>query len=467
METVDNKILPPQLAGVMDQIEALESRIQAGQDYMRAVFSAAKVGLCLLDSEGAVLAVNEMGRTLMQIDGQNVIGRQFGDAFSCENSLERGCGHSELCRHCPIRRNIEAAIGDDDFSGEFSVQMKNARTGANLWLNMGVSQTGVGSDKQIIITIVDVSVRRQYEEQLGQAKRAAEAADRSKTQFISTMSHEIRTPLNGLIGMIELAGREPLTERQQTYLQNAKRSADDLRRILNDILDFAKLENGKLRMEEIDFDLHETLQRMVTIYQQLIKAKDLRFVVPKFGDLPQFIRGDALRLRQILHNLLSNALKFTETGKITLAVYQSERRDQPTLEFSIEDTGIGVDKRMQDRLFRPFIQADNSTTRLYGGTGLGLVISKELVELMGGHMSLDSEPGRGTCVSFWIPLQAVRSSQEVQEPRRIILRPRGSKEKVKPAKKKQNGDIKAENLMHYCMQRLNDDVDLTSREETS
>ena len=453
------KNLPSQLAGVMNQIEELEAQVQAGQEYMRAVFSAAKVGLCLLDAEGAVLAVNEMGRILMQTDGQNVVGRQFGDAFCCENSLEKGCGHGSNCRHCPVRRNIEAALADDEFSSEFSVQMKNAKTGDRLWLNLGVSQTGEGRDKQLIVTIVDVSVRKHYEQQLERAKRAAEEADRSKTQFISIMSHELRTPLNGIIGMMELAGREPLSEKQQKCLQNAKRSADDLLHILNDILDFAKLENDKLRLEELDFDLLESLQRIGEIYQPLVAAKGLKFVTTDFSTLPRFIRGDALRLRQGLHNILANALKFTETGRITMAVYQSVRHEQPTLEFSVEDTGIGVDARMKNKLFSPFTQADSSTTRLFGGTGLGLMISRQLVELMGGTMSLESELGRGTCVSFWIPLQEADSAGQE---RRIFLRPR-----KKPADKQADTDPRTENLMHYCMQKLAADEEMAPREESS
>lgn len=459
------KKLPPQMVGFMDKIEELEAKVQAGQEYMRAVFSAAKVGLCLLSATGDVLAVNEMGCTLMQADGQNVIGRQFGDAFCCENSLERGCGHGSNCRFCPVRRNIDAAIEDDDFSSEFSVQMKNAKTGAHLWLNMGVSQTGTGSDKQIIVTIVDVSVRKLYEQQLERARRAAEEADRSKTKFISIMSHEIRTPLNGIIGMLELTERTPLTEKQQAYLHNARRSADDLLHLLNDILDFAKLENGRLKLEMMDFDLHDTLERLGTIYQQLIKAKGLRFIMPDFSHLPQFVYGDGLRLRQVLHNILSNALKFTETGKITLAVYQSERHGRATLEFSVEDTGIGVDERMKDRLFRPFSQADSSTTRLFGGTGLGLMISRELVELMGGQVSLDSELGRGTCVSFWIPLQEAASDKGIQEEKRIILRPRKSGGAIKAVSPLD--EARTANLMQYCMQKLVDDKDCRPREGTT
>jgi len=410
----------------MTQIQELEARVQAGQEYMRAVFSAARVGLCLLDAEGAVLMVNETSKTLMQVDGRSVIGRQFGDAFCCENSLEKGCGHGKNCRHCPVRRNVEAALLDDEFSSDFSMQMKNARTGERLWLNLGISQIGTGRDKQIIVTMVDVSARRQYEQQLEQAKRAAEEADRSKMHFLSMMSHEIRTPLNGMAAMLELAGQEPLSEKQQQCLQDAKRSTDDLLCILNDILDFAKLENDQMKLTRANFDLQENIDQMAAIYRQLAMAKGLRFVVPKYAGLPQFVCGDALRIRQVLHNILTNALKFTEQGKITFAVYRSERKGRPTLEFSVEDTGIGMDEHIKDKIFHPFGQADGRISRKFSGKGLGLMISRDLVELMGGTMSMDTELGRGTCVSFWIPLQEADDTAAVGK--RIVLRPRGKRQ---------------------------------------
>lgn len=411
----------------MTQIQELEARVQAGQEYMRAVFSAARVGLCLLDAEGAVLMVNETSKTLMQVEGRSVIGRQFGDAFCCENSLEKGCGHGKNCRHCPVRRNVEAALLDDEFSSDFSMQMKNARTGERLWLNLGISQTGTGRDKQIIVTMVDVSARRQYEQQLEQAKRAAEEADRSKMHFLSMMSHEIRTPLNGMAAMLELAGQEPLSEKQQQCLQNVKRSTDDLLCILNDILDFAKLENDQMKLTRANFDLQENIDQIAAIYRQLAMAKGLRFVVPKYAGLPQFVCGDALRIRQVLHNILTNALKFTEQGKITFAVYRSERKGRPTLEFSVEDTGIGMDEHIKDKIFHPFGQADGRISRKFSGKGLGLMISRDLVELMGGTMSMDTELGRGTCVSFWIPLQEADDTAAVGK--RIVLRPQGKKER--------------------------------------
>ena len=454
--------LPVELQELKTQVDELEARLTAGQKYMRAVFSAAKVGLCLLNSEGAVLTVNEMGLRLMQSEGKgSIIGRQFGDVFCCENSLERGCGHGSLCRHCPVRRNIEAALVDDDFSSEFPVQMKNARTGERLWLRIGISQIGAGSDKQLIVTIVDETLRKLYGMELEKAKIAAEEAERSKTQFISTMSHELRTPLNGIIGMLELAGRESLSAKQQRCLQEAKRSADDLLHILNDILDFAKLEYGSVTVERENFDLHESLERIANIYRQLVEAKGLKFITTDFTELPRFVRGDALRLRQVLHNMLSNALKFTDKGKITLAAYTSQRQGQATLEFSVEDTGIGIEEKARERIFRPFSQADNSTTRMYGGTGLGLVISRELVQLMGGTISLDSEVERGTCFSFWIPLLEAGTAKPE---RRIILRPRKKDAQAENDRGTDAEEIKAENLMHYCMQRLADGTELPAKE---
>lgn len=428
---------------------------KADEEYMRAVFSAARAGLCLLDAEGAVLAVNEMGKTLMQADGCSVVGRQFGDAFCCENSLEKGCGHGENCRHCPVRRNVEAALADDGFSSDFSMQMKNAQSGERLWLNMGVSQTGTGRDKKIIVTMVDATARRQYEQELEAAKRAAEEANRSKMRFLSMMSHEIRTPLNGIVGMLELAENGPLSPKQQQCLQNIRGSADDLLRLLNDILDFSQLENGQMRLERADFDLQETLGRMADIYRQLAVGKGLRFLVPKYADVPRFVCGDALRIRQVLHNILTNALKFTEKGKITLAVYRSTRKGRPTLEFSVEDTGMGMDAYTKDRIFHPFA----NTTRKYCGTGLGLMISRELVDLMGGAMSMDTELGRGTCVSFWIPLQEAAGAADVAKVgMRIFLRPRTQK----TGKDVENRDPKMENLLHYCMQKLASEVKLPS-----
>ena len=424
-------------AAYKTQIDDWKARTQDGEEYMRAVFSAAMVGLCLLDAEGAVLAVNEMGKTLMQVDGRSVIGRQFGDAFCCENSLERGCGHGKNCRYCPVRRNIEAALLDDEFSSEFPMQMKNARTGDRLWLNLGISQTRTGGDKQLIVTLADVSTRRQYEQALEQAKRAAEEAARSKMRFLSIMSHEIRTPLAGMVGMLELAGQEPLSEKQQQCLRNIRCSADDLLCILNDILDFARLENDQMRLTRADFNLQETIDQMAAIYRQLAIAKGLRFVVPQYADLPQFVRGDALRIRQVLHHILTNALKFTEQGKITFAVYRGERKGRPTLEFSVEDTGIGLDEHIKDKIFHPFGQAECNSTRKFGGTGLGLMISRDLVELMGGTMSMDTELGQGTCVSFWIPLQETGNTAEVGK--RIVLRPQG-----KSGKSAEKHDLKME-----------------------
>ena len=263
------------------------------------------------------------------------------------------------------------------------------------------------------------------------------AGDIAEKMIHGRLRHADMKILTGMVGMLELAGQEPLSEKQQQCLRNIRCSADDLLCILNDILDFARLENDQMRLTRADFNLQETIDQMAAIYRQLAIAKGLRFVVPQYADLPQFVRGDALRIRQVLHHILTNALKFTEQGKITFAVYRGERKGRPTLEFSVEDTGIGLDEHIKDKIFHPFGQAECNSTRKFGGTGLGLMISRDLVELMGGTMSMDTELGQGTCVSFWIPLQETGNTAEVGK--RIVLRPQG-----KSGKSAEKHDLKME-----------------------
>ncbi len=241
---------------------------------------------------------------------------------------------------------------------------------------------------------------RQVEADLRLARDAAEESARSKSEFLANMSHEIRTPMNAILGMLHLISEnahDNLTPKQADYLTKTEQSAKTLLRIINDILDFSKIEAGKLEMENVSFTLADVLRQMTDMFGQDIANKGLEFKIDAPKSLPATLRGDPLRLAQVLMNLISNAIKFTEKGGITLAVEENARMDnRALLQFSIKDTGIGMDTEQINRLFTPFTQADTSTTRKYGGTGLGLAISKKLVNLMHGDIWCNSVPSEGS-----------------------------------------------------------------------
>jgi PAS domain S-box-containing protein len=265
---------------------------------------------------------------------------------------------------------------------------------------------------------MDITARHQQTEQLRQAKEAAESATRTKSMFLANMSHEIRTPMNAVIGLAYLALKTELSAKQRDYLNKIHQAGTSLLGIINDILDVSKIEANQLKLEHIAFNLDDVLANLSVMSSQRANEKGLELLFDIAPDIPRSLLGDPLRLGQILINLVSNAVKFTEQGYVHLQVRQQARDDdQLTLQFTIRDTGIGMTPEQTSRLFQAFTQADGSTTRRFGGTGLGLTIARHLVEQMGGTIQVKSEPDVGSEFSFAIQLTA---NQIMNEKRRLI-----------------------------------------------
>ncbi len=342
------------------------------------------------DKEGYYLGCNDAFARFIGKDKEEIIGKKDKDLF-----------HPEKAR---LFIESDKEIIKERKSTTFEM-WEEYPDGKKVYLN--TLKTYFTDDSGNVLGIIgisrDITQTHQDRIQLSKAKQEADAANRAKSQFLATMSHEIRTPMNGIIGMANLLKNTPLNKEQKEQVDVIIQSGTTLLEIINDILDFTKIESGKIELENTVFNLDYELSSLVKIMTVKAHEKNIEFKFFKSQDVPTFIKGDPVRMKQIMINLVNNAIKFTEKGYVSFSISLfAELENQVKLQFEVRDTGIGMDQETMNKIFEPFTQSDSSTTRKYGGTGLGLAISRLLVEKMGGKINVSSEPGKGT--RFWFTL---------------------------------------------------------------
>ncbi len=368
-----------------------QSALAASESRNRAITEAALDCIITVDSEGCILEFNPAAERTFGITRAEALHQPYAKLFFPERLREaQSRGLRDLLTDIKpeaLGQRIEA-IAIRPNGEEFPVE---------------VALVAVESAGSQLITayLRDISDRKAAETYMRQAKELAEANSRSKSDFLANMSHEIRTPMNAILGMTDLALDTRLDNEQKEYLTLVKSSANSLLNIINDILDFSKIEAGKLDFEHIDFSLRDCVALAVRTLQQRAAEKNLQLTAQVAPEIPDSLIGDPHRLRQVLINLISNGIKFTNEGGVKVVVQPGPPSSSgASLAFSVEDSGVGIPAEKQELIFEAFSQADTSTTRRYGGTGLGLTISAQLVQAMGGHIGVDSTPGEGSTFRF-------------------------------------------------------------------
>ena len=392
---VDQELEVHQIELEMQNTELRQAReeVENALEKYTDLYDFAPVGYVTLDRTGIIRAVNLTAAGLTGVERSRLIGRRFGQFVAATD-----------------RPAFTAFLGT-----VFTSRCKEACELA--FLNKGNSQSfaqieavAAASGQECRLALIDITERKRAEEALRQEKEAAEATARTKSQFLTNMSHELRTPMTGILGMLQLTLEENLAPVPRGYLETTFSSARSLLVILNDILDMAKIEAGRLTIEDKPFSPQRCVTEAVDIFTPEVRRKGLDFVISLAEEMPDTVVGDQARLRQVLLNLIGNAVKFTERGKVEVRVTAGSATSDGKREFTfaVTDTGIGIPDGKEEVLFHAFSQIDASHSRSFGGTGLGLVISRQIVELMGGTISFESAEGVGSTFSFTIPLRETR-----------------------------------------------------------
>lgn len=393
------------LAIVMWRLMHSHARLDDERGNLRLITETLGDGLYVLDSMGRVVLINPSALALLDQTREAVLGKIGHDIFHM-HSLE---GQVTL-EDCPIYRTVRRG---ETFRGE----ERFCRADGSPIL-VEVASTPLLEGERVVGSVTafrDISERKRAEQALREATQIAEQANRAKSEFVANMSHEVRTPMNGIIGLTGLALETDLNPTQRQYLDLVRQSAESLLTVLNDVLDFSKMEAGRLDLENLPFSLHDTVKSACQALSARASEKSLELLIDIDPTLPRAVSGDAGRLRQVLLNLVGNAIKFTSNGEVSVEVRPTPPNvacpdaGRIGLEFAVRDTGIGIAPDQLQSIFEAFSQADASVTRRFGGTGLGLTICRQIVQLMSGDIRAESQPGQGSVFRFHVCLPVVPS----------------------------------------------------------
>ena len=420
------KLVPTALAlpGPREMTEAnrvLSERTQeleASRTRLHSVLAAAtENAIIACDADGTITVFNSGAERMLGYTAEEMVGKHTPAIFHLESEvLERG---RELTRELgrPVQGFEVFNAKARDGQPEERLWTYVRKDGSQLLVQLTVSFAYDASGKVIgrVGIAKDYTAIKRYNDQLREAKERAEQADRAKSDFLATMSHEIRTPMNGVIGMTGLLLDTRLDTEQRNLAETIRFSGESMLHLINHILDFSKIEAGQMLLEDLDFDLRGLVEDIVEMLAIQAHAKGIDLVSGVAPELPGKLRGDPGRIRQVLTNLIGNAIKFTNEGEVAVRVtVEAEAQTNVTVRFEIKDTGMGIPPETQARLFQPFVQADSSTSRKFGGTGLGLAICKRLTESMGGSIGVESTPGHGA--TFWVAMKFSRPVGTPDEP---------------------------------------------------
>ena len=399
------------LRGIMEDIterKRIEDSLRDGEERFRTFLDHAPNAMFMKTTDGRYFFTNQCFEQLCHSDREHIVGKTDAELFPSETAEQFRAND----RHVIETGQAIAFEETHDLYTNFVVKFPVRDRLGQIYATGGIV-TDITERKRMEFTLQQFAAEMERQNhELAEAHQQALAATKVKSEFLASMSHEIRTPMNGVIGMTGLLLDTPLTSEQREYAETVRLSGEHLLDIINEILDFSKIEAGKLDLEELDFDLRATMDETIGLLGERAYAKGLELACLVHAGVPTALRGDPGRLRQILVNLIGNAIKFTEQGEVVLTVSMEDEPDRATaassnayrtLRFEVSDTGVGITPEQQAKLFQPFTQADGSTTRKHGGTGLGLSICKRLVEMMGGRIGMDSKAEGGSV--FWLTVR--------------------------------------------------------------